>query len=206
MQPAGTPATQAGGIPQGAPPADEPAQAAPDLDQATYERLLAEGKSERIARTRARAAALRARREGAAPATDQQPDAGDVEGAAAAAARANAGDPVPSSPEGAATLAADSGYADPSIAKDAAAGAVGADVAAGAPGDRPGVDEPISDPAAEARLGAGAPPTVAASPDPSTGSWPASAAPAAGPGAEAEGRRTGAVEQSGSLAAADTPA
>jgi len=190
VQPAAAAPAQPGGIPQGAPPVDGPAQApaAPDLDQATYERLLAEGKSERIARTRARAAALRARREGTAPATDAQPDAGDVEGAAAAAARANAGDPAPASPEGAAVLAADSGYADPSIAKDAAAGAVGADVAAGAPGDRPGAGEPVSDPAAEARLAAGAPPTVAASPGP-----------------EAEGRHTGAVEQSGTRPAADTP-
>ena len=56
-------------------------------------------------------------------------------------------------PHGAAELAGTA------IAKDAAAGAVQGDVAAGAPGDLPGSDEPVDDPAAEAAAAEGAPPT-----------------------------------------------
>lgn len=61
------------------------------------------------------------------------------------------------------------------IAKDAAAGAVQGDVAVGAPGDLPGVDQPVEDPAAEAAAAEGAPPT-----------------PSGAPGIEAEGRHGGA--------------
>jgi NADH:ubiquinone oxidoreductase subunit C len=70
--------------------------------------------------------------------------------------------------------------ADTAIAKDAAAGAVQGDVAAGAPGDLPGVDQPVEDPAAEAAAAEGAPPT-----------------PSGVPGIEAEGRHGGAGAQGG---------
>ncbi|MPZ87815.1 MAG: hypothetical protein GEU81_07020 [Nitriliruptorales bacterium] len=96
-------------------------------------------------------------------------------------------DPTPSSPEDAAAFA-ETDLADPSVAKDAAAGAVGGDVAAGAPGDVPGQDQPVSDPAHEAGVGAGAPPVASGT-----------------PGVEAEGRHEGAREQSGTRPAAETP-
>jgi NADH:ubiquinone oxidoreductase subunit C len=50
------------------------------------------------------------------------------------------------------------------IAKDAAAGAAQGDVAAGSPGDLPGSDEPVEDPAAEAAAAEGAPPTATGAP------------------------------------------
>jgi NADH-quinone oxidoreductase subunit C len=108
-------------------------------------------------------------------------DQGGTAGAAAGIAAAAAGEPSAQTPEGAAAIAG----AD--VAKDAAAGAVGGDVAAGAPGDRPGVDEPVPEPGAEAEVGEGAPPT-----------------PSGAPGVEAEGRRTGALDQSGTKPAAET--
>ena len=178
-----------------------------DYDQALYEQLLGEGKSERIARSRAKAAAMRARKKSAEAAAQDAPGGetpaapggevpaaggdlpaagGEAEGAAAAAERTAEGDPVPSSPEGAAAVA-ELDMADPSIAYDAAAGAVGGDVAAGAPGDVAGADQPVSDLAAEARVGTGAPPTASGT-----------------PGIEAEGRHGGAEEQSGERPAADT--
>jgi NADH:ubiquinone oxidoreductase subunit C len=135
------------------------------------------------------------------PATPDEPDpavvpAAETEGAPAepeaegtrAAAPAAAGDdvpegtPEPSSPEGAAELAGTD------IAKDAAAGAVGGDTAAGAPGDHPGSDQPVEDLEQEAKEGEGGAP-----------------APSGAPGIEAEGRKAGADEQSGSKPAAETP-
>lgn len=58
--------------------------------------------------------------------------------------------PDEGTPEGAAEIA------DTAIAKDAAAGAVQGDTAAGAPSDRPGADEPVPDPVAEAEAAGGA--------------------------------------------------
>ncbi len=145
-----------------APPAREDV----DYDQAVFEQLLAEGKSERVARARAKAVAMRQR-------IASQPS--QSEGAAAAQERSAAGDPAPSSPEGAADIATED-MADPSIAKDAAAGAVGGDVAAGAPGDEPGSDQPEPDDEEEAHVGSGAPPVAGGT-----------------PGIEAEGRHTGAA-------------
>jgi NADH-quinone oxidoreductase subunit C len=107
---------------------------------------------------------------------------GDTQDAAAGIAAAAAGEPQPQTPEGAAAIAGSD------VAKDAAAGAVGGDVAAGAPGDRPGAEEPVPDAQAEAEVGAGAPPSASGA-----------------PGAEAEGRHGGAVEQSGTKPAAETP-
>ena len=208
-----------------------------EYDREVFDRLVAEGKSERVARAKAKAAAMRARKAGGAaepapderadagseaaasggaaePAADERADAGDEEpasggpaepaadaradaaeelqggdtaGAAAAQAREQAGDPAAQTPEGAATIAAQD-MADPSIAKDAAAGAVGGDTAAGAPGDEPGTAEPVSHVDHERDVGEGAGPEASGT-----------------PGAEAEGRHTGAVEQSGDQAAADTP-
>jgi NADH-quinone oxidoreductase subunit C len=66
--------------------------------------------------------------------------------------------PPEDDPHGAARIAGTA------IAKDAAAGAVQGDVAAGAPGDLPGVDEPIDDPAAEGAAGEGAPATERGTP------------------------------------------
>jgi len=192
-----------------------------DYDRALYEQLVAEGKSERIARSRAKAAAMRARKKSAeAVGGDDPPDAPSVDPSAApangkpmstspptpaaAAARTAAGDPAPSSPEGAAAVA-ELDMADPSIAKDAAAGAVGGDVAAGAPGDVAGVDQPVSDLAAEARVGTGAPPTASGAPIRPQDRGPDPELPLRAPGVEAEGRHAGAEEQSGERPAADTP-
>jgi NADH:ubiquinone oxidoreductase subunit C len=111
----------------------------------------------------------------------EQTQGGDTEGIAAAQTQAAAGEPEPQTPEGAAELA------ETPIAKDAAAGAVGGDTAAGAPQDKPNVDEPVVDPEAEAKTGQGAPPVASGT-----------------PGAEAEGRHEGAVEQAGSEPAAET--
>jgi NADH:ubiquinone oxidoreductase subunit C len=86
--------------------------------------------------------------------------------------RAAAEQPPEDEPFGAADIA------DTAVAKDAAAGAVQGDVAAGAPGDLPGVDQPVEDPAAEAAAAQGAPPT-----------------PSGTPGIEAEGRRGGALQE-----------
>ncbi len=156
---------------------DLPADLDPSAhDLDTYRSQIAAGKSDRQARAKAKAAKLRAARSG-----------GDVAGAAAAATAANAGAFDPATPEGAAQVAAEDS-ADPSIAMDAAAGAVGGDVREGAPGDRPGTDTPVSDPYLEARAGTGAPPV-----------------PGGSPGPESEGRRTGAVAQSGLRPAATTP-
>ena len=78
--------------------------------------------------------------------------------------------------------------ADTAIAKDAAAGAVGGDVAAGAPSDEPGVDEPVPDAEHEAAVAEGAEPV-----------------PHGAPGPELEGRHGGAEQQSGDVPAAETP-
>jgi len=134
-----------------------------EYDQAVFDQLIAEGKSERMARAKAKAAAMRARKANVGP----DPSASGQE-------RASAGDPAPQTPEGAAEIAVTQ-EADPSIAKDAAAGAVGGDVAAGAPGDVAGSDQPVNDPAQEAAVGDGAAPVAGGT-----------------PGVEAEGRHGGA--------------
>jgi len=154
-----------------------------EMDQAVYDQLIAEGKSERIARARAKAATMRARKSSdTVPAAAEETGGGDTDGAAAAQVRTAAGDPEPASPEGAAEVA------QTAIAMDAAAGAVGGDVAAGAPSDQPGSDTPVEDLEHEVRVGTGAPPVGSGAPGP-----------------EAEGRHTGAVEQSGDKPAAETP-
>jgi len=107
---------------------------------------------------------------------------GDTEGASAAQAAAAAGEPEPQTPEGAAEVA------DSAIAKDAAAGASAGDTAARASQDAPDSGEPVVNPEAEAKAGQGAPPTASGA-----------------PGAEAEGRRGGAEDQSGTKPAAETP-
>ena len=99
------------------------------------------------------------------------------ERAAAAAGEGASPEPPSDDPHGAAEVA------DAAIAKDAAAGAIMGDTAAGAPGDLPGHDQPVDDPAAEATAGEGAPATESGT-----------------PGVEKEGRHEGAVEQS-----VDTP-
>lgn len=78
--------------------------------------------------------------------------------------------------------------ADTAIAKDAAAGAVGGDVAAGAPSDEPNVDEPVPDAEHEAAVAEGAEPVHGGAPGP-----------------EIEGRHTGAEQQSADVPAAETP-
>ncbi len=118
--------------------ADAPEREEVEYDQELYDKLVAEGKSERVARSKAKAAAMRARKRA------------KREG---------------ETPEAAAETATQD-MADPSIAKDAAAGAVGGDVAAGAPGDTPGVGEPVTNTAAEAATGQGADPLPGASPGP----------------------------------------
>ncbi|MGH8904321.1 MAG: NADH-quinone oxidoreductase subunit C [Egibacteraceae bacterium] len=100
----------------------------------------------------------------------------------AAERAAGAGLSPPTEPE-AVTLPEDEPFgaaeiAGTAIAKDAAAGAVQGDVAAGAPGDLPGEDQPVEDPAAEAATAQGAPAT-----------------PSGTPGVEAEGRHGGAGPQ-----------
>ncbi len=107
---------------------------------------------------------------------------GDTEGASAAQAAAAAGEPEPQTPEGAAEVA------DSAIAKDAAAGASAGDTAARASQEAPDSGEPVVNPEAEAKAGQGAPPTASGA-----------------PGAEAEGRRGGAEDQSGTKPAAETP-
>ena len=78
--------------------------------------------------------------------------------------------------------------ADTAIAKDAAAGAVGGDVAAGASSDEPGEDEPVPDAEHEAAVAEGADPVTHGAPGP-----------------ELEGRHGGAEQQSGDVPAAETP-
>jgi NADH:ubiquinone oxidoreductase subunit C len=107
---------------------------------------------------------------------------GETAGEAAAVVDAAAGDPTPRTPEGAAEIAGTD------IAKDAAAGAVGGDTAAGAPSDRPGAEQPVTDIEAEREVAEGAP-----------------AGPSAVLGTEVEGRRGGAEVQSGAKPAAETP-
>ena len=107
---------------------------------------------------------------------------GDTTDQAAAQAAAAAGEPEPQTPEGAADVAGTD------IAKDAAAGAVAGDTARGAPGDVPGVEQPVPHAETEAEYGEGAPETASGS-----------------PGVEVEGRHTGAVDQAGDKPAAETP-
>lgn len=171
----------------------------------------------RAERARAKAAAMRAQKKRERAAAQQQPAGGDqseqaaaqeatteeahvadgdLDAQAAAAqethggdsgredaakAAAAAGEPEPQTPEGAAHIAGTP------IAKDAAAGAVGGDTAAGAPQDRPHVEEPVLDPEGEAHMGEGAPP-----------------APSGTPGVEAEGRHEGA-EKEGTSAQMSSP-
>ena len=121
----------------------------------------------------------------------QESAGGQTQEAAAGLAAAQAGEPEPQTPEGAAEIAADAGAGaadQPATAKDAAAGAVGGDTAAGAPGDEAGVDEPVPDPQAEARMAQGAAPTASGT-----------------PGVEQEGRHSGAREQEATRPAAETP-
>jgi NADH-quinone oxidoreductase subunit C len=116
----------------------------------------------------AKAKAERAKAKAAAARARKAQERAEAEGGAGDAADT----PDESSPDGAAEIAGTD------IAKDAAAGAVGGDVAAGAPGDRPGTDEPVEDLEQEAALGEGGAP-----------------APSGTPGIEAEGRHSGADEQ-----------
>lgn len=121
----------------------------------------------------AAAQASPARRDAVAEAAEAT-GGGDTTDQAAAQAAAAAGEPEPQTPEGAAEIAGTD------VAKDAAAGAVAGDTARGAPGDVPGVEQPVPHAETEAEYGEGAPAT-----------------PSGTPGVEAEGRRAGAVEQAG---------
>jgi NADH-quinone oxidoreductase subunit C len=91
-------------------------------------------------------------------------------------------DDTATDPRGAAEASGDA------VAKDAAAGAVAGDTAAGAPGDVPGVDQPVEDLEREAEIAGGA-----------------DAHPSGTPGPEAEGRHAGAEVQAGDRPASETP-
>jgi NADH:ubiquinone oxidoreductase subunit C len=200
-----------------------------DYDQSVYEALLAEGKSERVARARAKAAAMRAQRSGPAPTAPAPEDAARAPRAPLAAPVT--GEPAVDERAVRAQAAADADGSHPTTAPTAgdtdAAATAQAQAAAGdpAPSSPEGAAEvaveDMADPsiAMDAAAGAVGGDVAAGAP----GDQPASdtpvsdmaqevrtgmgAPPVAGgsPGPEAEGRHGGAVEQSGQRPAADTP-
>ena len=192
-------------------------------DQETFDRLIAEGKSERVARAKAKAAAVRARKAaGVDPITGADPSAEPAAGADAAEETAAEGAEAPVSVDERADAAEETQGGDTAGAAAAQAREQAGDPAPQTPeGAATVAAQDMADPsiAKDAAAGAVGGDTAAGAPGDEAGTAEPVSHPeherdlhegaggtASGtPGAEAEGRHTGALEQSGDKPAAATP-